>query len=61
MVQGSTEVDSEAGTEGVSWEGNMLEEVWTGGAPLRDEGGIDLLMVNGQHVMLMCVFVLDRV
>ena len=48
-------VGSEAGTEGVSWEGDMLGEVWVYVAALRDEGGIDVQVVNGQHVMVMCV------
>ena len=33
---------SEEGTEGVSWEGDMLSEVWAWVAALRVEGGIDL-------------------
>ena len=33
---------SEEGTEGVSWEGDMLGEVWACVAAMRDEGGIDL-------------------
>ena len=32
----------EAGSEGVSWEGDILGEVWSCVAALRDEGRIDL-------------------
>ena len=50
-------MSSEAGTEGVSWECDMLGEVWAFVAASRVEGGIDL---DGQHVMVMCVSVLDQ-
>ena len=33
---------SEEGIEGVSWEGDMLGEVWACVAALRVEGGIDV-------------------
>ena len=48
------------GTEGVSWEDDVLGKVWACVAALRDERGIDLVAVNGQHVMVMCVSVLNQ-
>ena len=42
LVQGTMDVGSEEGTEGVSWEGDMLGEAWACVAALRDERRIDL-------------------
>ena len=42
LVQGVVEVGGEAGTGEVSWEGDILSEVWVCVAPLRDMGGKDL-------------------
>ena len=42
LVRSRVEVGSEASSEGVSREGDMLGEVWSCEAALRDEGRIDL-------------------
>ena len=42
LIYGRVEVSSEAGIEGISWEDDMVGEIWACVAALRDEGGIDL-------------------
>ena len=42
LARGKVEVGSEAGSEGGPWEGDILGEVWSCVAALRNEGRIDL-------------------
>ena len=42
LIYGIVEVGTEAGIEGVSWENDILGEVWACVAALKDEERIDL-------------------